>query len=86
MIMKHGQLGYTSKDFYLAACLMASGFNLLDISQSDKNFLLFHFDCSEEKAQHLLEQHWAGALMLPTKKFIEAIYQLKSRMRLASGR
>lgn len=84
--MKHGQQLYSSKDFYLTACLIATGLNLSTISQSSQGFLLFHFDCSESEALNVLEKHWSGQLELSTKKFVEAIYQLKTRMRIESGR
>lgn len=84
--MKYGQQFYSSKDFYLTACLIAAGLNLTSTSKTSQGFLLFHFDCSEKEALDLLDQHWAGLLLLSTKKFVEAIYQLKSRMRLEAGR
>ncbi len=77
---------YTSHDFYLSSCLIAAGLNLIRISRPPQGYFLFHFDCLETEALDLLEQHWSGQLTLPTKQLIDAIYQLKSRMRLESGR
>ncbi|MCB9802043.1 MAG: hypothetical protein H6774_03050 [Pseudomonadales bacterium] len=81
--MKHGQKNYSSKDFYLSSCLIAAGLNLSNITQSNNGYFLFHFDSSEKEALDILDRHWSGSLEIPTKDFVEAIYQLKNRMRVS---
>jgi len=79
--MEHGQKNFTSKDFYLSSCLLAAGIVLKYTSKAPAGFLTFHFDCTEDQANDVLNRHWSGKLRLPTKDVIEAIYQLKHRMR-----
>ena len=82
--MDNDQVYYTSKDFYLSACLLAAGLKLSHLSKSAEGFFIFHFYCSENEGANFLKQHWTGELTPSTKKVVEAIYELKSRMRLES--
>lgn len=84
--MEYGQQNFTSKDFYLSSCLIATGLGLSRISQSQKGHLLFHFDLPENEALLILDKHWSGQLSVSTKDFVEAIYQLKNRMRSELGK
>ena len=71
---------FTSKDFYLSACIRAYGANLTRLEPIDYKTYLFHFDITPAQANALIEQHWNGQLILPTKAVIDAINELKTRL------
>lgn len=72
---------FKSKDFYLCVCLLASGFSLKTIEPTTSNkFATFVFDDPEQKAEELIRRHWSGELSLPTKDFVAAINELKTRL------
>ncbi len=71
---------FQSRDFYLSACLRAAGATLTHLEPIDSKTYLFHFDISPLQANNLIEQHWNGKLVLPTKAVIDAINELKTRL------
>lgn len=71
---------FQSKDFYLSACIRASGANLIRLEPIDYKTYLFHFDISPVQANNLIERHWNGTLILSTKAVIDAINELKTRL------
>ena len=80
MVHMQEPMKYTSKDFYLSACIRASGANLIRLEPLDYKTYLFHFDIPTSQANYLIEQHWNGKLVLPTKAVIDAINELKTRL------
>ncbi len=71
---------YKTKDFYLSACILASGYPLLNIERTNDKFSIFVFKISPEKAEKIIQQHWNYLLKLSTRKLIEAINELKTRL------
>lgn len=71
---------YITTDFYLATCIIASGYILLSINRSDSSKLEFVLSATHEQAAELIQQHWSKELIIPTKNLIEAIKELKTRM------
>ncbi len=71
---------YYSKDFYLSAVCLASGCKLLKLQRKNQDYVEFVFDDSPEKCIPIIEKHWAGTLKLPSRKLIEAINELKTRI------
>lgn len=76
----NGHNNYVTRDFYLSACLLASGLEIQDITDQ-AGILFFSFNSDIAAAEEIVKQHWNGQLILPTKALTEAIYQLKNRMR-----
>lgn len=77
-------LKWRSKDFYLSCIIRASGASLLELETAGHDFVVFVFDISPEKAEEIISQHWAKKLMLPTRDLIEAINELRSRLKSRS--
>lgn len=71
---------YTTKDFYLAACLLASGFYLSRLEQSGYRTFSFIFSVSPIQAKAVIANHWNRKLNLPSRDLIEAINELKTRI------
>lgn len=69
------------KDFYLSSILLASGVTLLNLEKTDRGFVFFVFDISSERAESIISSHWARTLTLPTRDLIEAINELKTRLK-----
>ena len=69
------------KDFYLSSILLASGVTLLNLEKTDHGFVFFVFDISSEKAESIISSHWSRTLKLPTRDIIEAINELKTRLK-----
>lgn len=73
---------FKSKDFYICCCLLASKFILraIEPTPTSAKFATFVFEDPEEKAEELIRKHWSGDLCLPTKDFVAAINELKTRL------
>lgn len=71
---------YTTKDFYLGACILASGIPLLRLEQLNHKSFVFVFSISPENANNIISQHWNKTLVLPTRSIVEAITELKTRI------
>lgn len=71
---------YKTKDFYLSACILASGYPLLQIERTSEKFSIFTFDISAAQAEKIIQNHWNYSLTLSTRKFVEAINELKTRL------
>lgn len=74
-------LKWRSKDFYLSCIIRASGFELINIERNQHNFSVFVFDISPQKAEEIISFHWSKQLKLPTRDLIEAINELKTRLK-----
>jgi len=74
------QIFFKSKDFYTCCCLLASGFTLKAIEPTSGKFATFVFEDPEQRAEELIKKHWDGELKLPTKDFVAAINELKTRL------
>lgn len=72
---------WKSKDFYLSCIVRASGASLINLENSDHNFKIFVFDISPDKAERIISLHWGRKLKIPTKDLIEAINELRSRLK-----
>ncbi|MBI3379665.1 hypothetical protein HY029_02850 [Candidatus Gottesmanbacteria bacterium] len=71
---------FKSNDFYLSACILASGIPLKRIEYGDPRSASFIFDDLENKVPQILADHWNKKLLLPTRNLIEAINELKTRL------
>jgi len=72
---------WKSKDFYLSSIVRASGYDLLDLEKTDHGFSVFVFDLSPKDAEELISLHWSRQLKLPTRDLIEAINELRTRLK-----
>lgn len=72
--------GWKSKDFYLSCIIRASGASLIGL-ENNYNFVIFVFDISPEKAEEIISMHWSKKLRLPTRDVIEAINELRTRLK-----
>lgn len=72
---------WKSKDFYLSCVLRASGASLINLEKSNQDFVFFVFDISPEKAEEIISLHWSKKLKLPTRDLIEAINELRTRLK-----
>lgn len=74
-------LQWKNKDFYLSSIVRASGASLIGIEKGAERFMLFVFDITPEKAEKIISDHWSKALRLPTRDVIEAINELRTRLK-----
>jgi len=68
------------KDYYLSAAIIASGTPLLRVEKIDSKTSLFVLEISPEEADQIIKQHWNRQLVLPTRDFLDAIHELKTRL------
>lgn len=71
---------FKSNDFYLCACVLASGIPLKRVERGDGKFMVFVFDDPECKAEQIISDHWDRKLRVPTRQLIDAIHELKTRL------
>lgn len=71
---------YRTKDFYLSAVCMAAGCKLESLERQKDDFVEFVFEDSPEKCIGIIANHWAGRLKVNSRKLIEAISELKTRI------
>ncbi len=71
---------YETKDFYLSACILATGVRISDVVRQSNKTCVFVFDIAPVNAQETLRRHWNNELILPTRSLIDAIHELKSRI------
>lgn len=74
------QTDFKSNDFYLCACVLASGIPLKRVEHGDGKFMIFVFDDPDCKAEQIISDHWDRTLRLPTRQLIDAIHELKTRL------
>jgi hypothetical protein len=72
---------WKSKDFYLSCVIRASGFELINLERNEHDFSVFVFDISPQKAEEIISLHWSKQLKLPTRDLIEAINELRTRLK-----
>lgn len=75
---------YQTKDFYIAACILASEFQLLELIPIGSKTFSFVFNISVENAEELIESYWQRKLILPARDYVNALHELKTR--IYSGR
>lgn len=71
---------FKTKDFYISACLLASGFKLIELQKERNNLMTFVFNNSNNKAEEIIKNHWNRTHKIPTRNLIEAINELKTRI------
>lgn len=71
---------YRTKDFYISACIIASGHSLVKIEKTNNKFSIFVLRVNPESAEKIIQKHWNYSLKLPTRNLIEAINELKTRL------
>ena len=71
---------FKSHDFYLSACLLASGFTLKRLESKGDKFVVFVFDDPQEKALMLITNHWNRSNPIQSRDLVEAINELKTRI------
>lgn len=71
---------YRSTDFYLTACILASGYPLVKVVPTQTSKLEFVIATSPVEADKLIQKHWSRDLVLPSRSFVDAIKELKTRM------
>jgi len=71
---------YRSKDFYLTAVCMAYGCKLKSLERQEGDFVEFVFEDPPEKCIEIISNHWAGNLKVNSRKLVEAINELKTRI------
>lgn len=71
---------YRSNDFYLCACILASGMPIKRIERGTGKFMVFVFDDPMHKAEKIITQHWNRKLIISTRTIVDAIRELKTRV------
>ena len=79
-IVMENEKEFKTRDFYISACILASGVTLLRLTKETEKFAFFVFNISPIKAEQIIQEHWDRKLMLPTRNLIEAIHELKTRI------
>jgi hypothetical protein len=76
---------WKSKDFYLSCIIRASGFDLIGLEKGKGDFCVFVFGLPQEKAEQIISLHWSRQLKLPTRDLVEAINELRTRLKSVSN-
>jgi hypothetical protein len=71
---------FTSKDFYLVAVCLAAGCTLNSLDRTSGAFVNFVLDDSASKCEEIISRHWSGELKISSRRIIEAINELKTRL------
>lgn len=71
---------YQTKDYYIAACILASGVQLIKLSPIDNKSFDFVFNISTSQAEVIIQQHWQRKLILPSRNLVDALHELKTRI------
>ncbi len=78
--MKDGNTYYQTKDFYIAACILAGGVQLIKLSPINHKSFDFVFDIPLSEAEDIVQQHWQRKLTLPSRNLVDALHELKTRI------
>ena len=73
------KIEFILSDFYAAVFLRSSGFNLIGINKSDPRRFNFIFTDKASRAK-LLDDFFAGRVVVEPRQFVAAIKELKSLM------
>lgn len=71
---------YITKDFYLTAVCMSAGCTLLRLERNPNDLVDFVLKESPETCIPIIAEHLAGTLKVSSKKMVEAINELKTRI------
>lgn len=71
---------WSTKDFYSAALVRASGIPLVNLVKREGSYVTFVFDASYEICDDIIRRHWDRSLKLETRLLIETINELKTRI------
>jgi hypothetical protein len=71
---------YQTKDFFISACILATGTKIADVIREPDRTCYFIFDITPENANIIIQKHWNNELLLPTRSLVDAIHELKSRI------
>lgn len=71
---------FITKDFYLTAVCMASGCKLIRLKRNSNDLVDFILKEPADICIPIITEHWAGSLKVSSKKIIEAINELKTRI------
>jgi hypothetical protein len=75
---------YITGDFYSAVVLRTYGFTLTGIEPdrpgSKRMNFVFDSSNSKESPEEIIRLHWENELHLPTRKFVDSINELKTRV------
>lgn len=71
---------FESKDFNISSVLIACGCKLTRTAREHTDFADFVFNDSPEKCIQIIESYWADELQVNSRKLIEAINTLKTRL------
>jgi len=78
--MKNLKSTFSTKDFYIGAVLLASGFPLIELEKSGGSFVTFIFEDLNREAKKIIKNHWNRTHKIPSRNLIEAINELKTRI------
>ncbi len=71
---------FKTRDFYLAACLLAYGLVLKKLQLEKNKIATFIFNDPNNIAEKIITDHWNRKNKIPTRDLIEAIVELKTRI------
>ncbi|OGG34845.1 hypothetical protein A2363_00180 [Candidatus Gottesmanbacteria bacterium RIFOXYB1_FULL_47_11] len=71
---------YETKDFFLSACILATGAKITKVIRQEDKTCVFVFNITPDSAKEIIRKHWNNELLLPTRSLIDAIHELKSRI------
>lgn len=71
---------FSSKDFYLVAVCLAAGCKLKAVERQISGFVTFILEEPPFECEQIISRHWSGNLNLQSRKLIESINELKTRL------
>jgi hypothetical protein len=74
------KMAFQTKDFYLAASILASNIQLLELIPINHKSFSFVFNTSPINAEKIIESYWQRELILPIRDYVDALHELKTRI------
>lgn len=74
------EMSYYTKDYYIAAAIIASGFRLSKLIPLDGRIFNFVLDLTEEEAEFLIKRYWQNDLLVSAREYVDALHELKTRI------
>lgn len=72
---------FKTKDFYIACILRACHFSLIGLERNPSDIATFVFSNPDSSAERVIKDYWDRKLVVDGRSIIEAIYELKSRIK-----
>lgn len=80
----HDEHGLATKDFYIASLLRANGIPLINVEKAPTGIFFFTFQLTENDFDQYVKSYWDRTLTVIARDMVDAIYELKVRMKQQS--